>query len=177
MRLAFFISILFLISSCSKHEKLLGFSGEFKLSTDVAHFIYVQTIPRVINGETCDYPVKEYEVIKTFKGELKQGELIRVLATGIESKGDESILLLYRQNIKDYRVPNDCVIDRIKKYKSVILSYVINNEPNSNKSVVFFEMPDSETRGPDILISLSDVYSKLEEFGEKYSNKSLKQDK
>ena len=176
MRLAFFISILFLISSCSKHEKLLSFSGEFKFSTDVAHFMYVQTIPRIINGKTCEYPVKEYEVIKTFKGDLKQGELISVLATGNEVKGDESILLLYREDIADYRGPNNCIIDRVKNYKSVLLSYVINKDSASNKNVVFFEMPNSETRGPDILISLSDVYSKLEEFGEKYSNKPLKQD-
>jgi hypothetical protein len=171
MRLAFFISILLLISSCSKHEKLLDFSGEFKFSTDVAHFMYVQTISRIINGETCDYPVKEYEVIKTFKGELKQGELIRVLATGNEAKGDESILLLYRESIEDYRVPNKCVIDRVQNYKSVMLSYVIKDVSASNKSVVFFDIPDSKTRGPDILIGLRDVYSKLEEFGEKYSNK------
>lgn len=89
----------------------------------------------------------------------------------------ESILFLYRENIEDYRAPNDCIIDRVGNYKSVMLSYVINNESNSNKSVVFFEMTDSETRGPDILISLPAVYSKLEEFGEKYSNKPFKQDK
>jgi DNA-directed RNA polymerase beta' subunit len=176
MRLAFFISILFLISSCAKHEQLLDFSGEFKLSTDVAHFMYVQTIPRIINGKTCDYAVKEYEVIKTFKGELKQGELIRVLATGNEVKGDESILLLYRESIDDYREPNNCVVDRVQNYKSVMLSYVIKKDSASNKSVVFFEMPNSETRGPDILIGLRDVYSKLEEFGEKYSNKAIKSD-
>lgn len=171
MRLAFFITILFLISSCSKHEQLLDFSGEFKFSTDVAHFMYVQTIPRVINGETCDYPVKEYEVIKTFKGELKQGEFIRVLATGKEVKGAESILLLYRESLEDYREPNNCVIDRVQNYKSAMLSYVIKKDSASNKGVVFFKMPDSETRGPDMLISLRDVYSQLEEFGEKYSNK------
>lgn len=152
----------------------MDFSGEFNFSTDVAHLIYVQTIPRIINGETCDYPVKEYEVIKSVKGELKQGELIRVLSTAQEDKGAESILFLYRENVEDYRAPNECVIDRVKNYKSVMLTYVIKNESNLNKSVVFFEMPDSETRGPDIFISLPAVYSKLEEFGEKYSHKPLK---
>ena len=172
MKFAFFLFTLLLISSCTKHEQLLEFGGEFKFSTDVAHLKYVRIIPRIVDERTCDYPVKEYEVLRVFKGALKKGQLIRVLATGKESKGDESILLLYSESLRDYMEPDNCIIDRVNNYKSVMLSFAIIENSLSKKSVVFFEMPDSETRGPDILISLADVYRKLEEFGAKYSNKA-----
>jgi hypothetical protein len=171
MKLLSVILTLFFITSCSDPaEELLDFKNAFYFSSDVGHFKFIRVFPRVINGKKCGYPVGEYEAIKSFKGNIKSGEIVRLHGGRMNYAEDEKerILFIRKYTSEDTFSTDECDIKMMDEFKGISLTCcAVKTNPNTNiKEVAFFEMPDSERRGPDILISLDRVYKVLTKYGD-----------
>ena len=171
MKLLSIILTLFFITSCSDQaEELLDFDGAFYFSSDVGHFKFIRIFPREVNGKKCGYPVGEYEAIKTFKGNIKPGEIVRLHGGRMAYSEDEKerILFIRESTSEDTFSTDECDIKMMDEFKGISLTCcAIKTNPNTNiKEVAFFEMLDSEHRGPDILISLDRVYKILAKYGD-----------
>ena len=171
MKLLSILLTLFLLTSCSdKAEELLDFEKAFYYSSDVGHFKFIRMFPREVNGKKCGYPVGEYEAIKIFKGNIKPGQLVRLHGGRMSYSDDEKERILFIRNStsEDTFSTDGCDIKMMDEFKGISLTCcaVKTNAATNIKEVVFFEMLDSEHRGPDILISLDRVYKILAKYGD-----------
>jgi len=171
MKLLSIILTLFFLTSCSdKAEELLDFKNAFYFSSDVGHFKFIRIFPREVNGKKCGYPVGEYEAIKIFKGNIKAGEVVRLHGGRMAYTEDEKerILFIRESTSEDTFSTDECDIKMMDEFKGISLTCcAIKTNPDLNiKEVAFFEMLNSEQRGPDILISLERVYKILAKYGD-----------
>ena len=171
MKLGVIFTIILLITGCSeKAEEYVDFKMAFKYSTDVGHFKFIKEIDWKVNGKQCTYPVRRYEVIKSFKGGLKSGEFIDLHGDvdSYENMEKERILFITKTTSEDTFSTDECDIQMFNQFKSISMSccLVIPNELGNNKAVIFYEMLNSEQRGPDIPLPMESVYKTLTKYGD-----------
>ncbi|MFD2168290.1 hypothetical protein ACFSJY_18680 [Thalassotalea euphylliae] len=171
MRLAFALISIFLLSSCSgEAEKYLDFKNAFKFSDDVGHFKFIETIDWEVNGKQCNWPIRKYEVIESFKGSLKAGDTIELHGDvdSYKNMEKERILFIRKTTREDTFSTEECDIKMFTDFKGISLSCcTVEIDAKTNKKMVlFFEMINSEQRGPDIPVALESVYETLRKYGD-----------
>ena len=155
------------LSSCSRpFDEIINFESASEYSTDIGHFEFLKTVPRVIDGKRCTYPVRKYRAIKIFKGSLQAGDVIELHGDvdSYENMESERILFISNTSSADTFSTEKCDIEMFESYKGINnwCCNITTDSKTSEKFVVLYKMVNSEQKGPDILVPLISVYKELE---------------
>ena len=105
----------------------------------------------------------EFEAIEVFKGRTRVGERVQLWGgdSAEYSQGDESLLFIHWY---DGTGDSPCTKYLFSNYRQIHNWCCKVKQAPSGRFLVFYEMLDSETRGPDILVPAERVFSILREF-------------
>jgi hypothetical protein len=162
--------VFFLISCSDKLDETFDFKNSFKYSEDVGHLKFIEKVNIDLNGKQCNLPIYKYEVITSFKGDLKTGDVIELQGDvdSYENMKKERISFISSTTADHTFSKDECDIKMFSEYKAISLTCCVieTNLETTKKEVIFFKMITSERRGPPIPIDLETVYVKLEKYGD-----------
>jgi len=157
--------------SCSdKLDETFDFKNAFKYSENVGHLKFLEKVNVELNGKQCHLPIYKYEVIKSFKGNLKTGDVIELQGDvdSYENMKKERISFIRSTTADETFSKEECDIKMFSEYKAISLTCCVieTNSDTNKKEVIFFQMITSERTGPPIPVDLESVYVKLARYGE-----------
>lgn len=163
------------LSACSNFDRVeerARLNWNYDYSSDVVHAITLRnTVSRTNNGE-CNVRYSEFRVIESFKGTFKVGDIIK--ASGISAheytdEGTEQFLLLKPFIAKHYPGYGECSNEEYEEYLS-IHNWCCSINTEEERSLVMYDMINSEQSGPRYLVPVADVFRELRKMKHKKSS-------
>ncbi len=166
-----------LLSGCSSFDKVeerVYLKWNYDYSSDVVHAVTLRNRVSTTNNGKCNVHYSEFEVIESFKGKFEAGDIIEasgITAHEYTNEGSEQFLLLKPFVATGHPGYGECSNEVYEEYLS-IHNWCCSINTEGERSLVMYDMVNSEQSGPRYLVPVRGVFSELRKFKHEKSSKN-----
>ena len=169
------ITLTIVLTSCSDLEKVedrVSLKWNYEYSSDVIHAVLISNNVSETNSGACKVHYSTFEVIESFKGGLQKGDRFRaseIEVHEVTGEGSEQFLLLKPYIAKEYPGYGDCLNEDYSDYLA-IHNWCCSIDVSGERSLVMYDMLNSEQAGKNYLIPTKSVFQHLRQLNSSPNN-------